>query len=224
MTLVRRAEPQVPGRTGPGEGHWRAFTVEFTAQQSASGILRVWLSTHNDPWRYRHGLALIWERIQALEDLGDSRSRRAMEAARELMEYTGEEGAGGNSNRLDSYRDSSGDGAPPEALQQRATGRTPGAGGEVGPRGDRSHSAKTRHPGRGPILGETLDIMPPRSWRWATASKTCQSPWAPTPRYPGRRLLSCSGYRFTGTSCCQRLRRFDPVSPMRGRPTLFLFS
>ena len=27
-----------------------------------------------------------------------------MEAARELMEYTGEEGAGGNSNRLDSYR------------------------------------------------------------------------------------------------------------------------
>ena len=41
-----------------------------------------------------------------------------MEAARELMEYTGEEGAGGNSSRLDSYRDYSGDGPLPKPFNK----------------------------------------------------------------------------------------------------------
>ena len=80
--------------------------VGFTAQQAASGILRAWLSTHNDPWRYRHGLELIWKRIQDLEGLECHQAQRAIEAARELMEYT----RGESSNWLDPYRDISGDG------------------------------------------------------------------------------------------------------------------
>ena len=55
---------------------------------AASGILKVWLSTHNPRWRYRHGLVLLWDRIQQLENPEDPQSRRAVEAAPELEEYT----------------------------------------------------------------------------------------------------------------------------------------
>ena len=97
-------------------GYHSKSMVGSAAQRAASGILRVWLSTHNPPWRYRHGLELVWEQIRQLEDPEAPKSRRAVEAARELVEYTRVEGEGGNSSWLDPYRDTSGDGPRPRSI------------------------------------------------------------------------------------------------------------
>ena len=97
--------------------HWSSFlSVGSDAQRAATGILRVWLSTHNAPWRYRHGLELIWEQIQQLEDPEDPHSQRALEAGRELVECMRVEGEGGNTSWLDPYRDTSGDGPRPRRI------------------------------------------------------------------------------------------------------------
>ena len=103
--------------------HWHSALIGLDAQgldaqSAASGILRAWLSTHNPPWRYRHRLELLWERIQELENPEDPQSWPAMAAARELVEYTRVQREGGNASWLDPYRKPTGDGPNPPPINR----------------------------------------------------------------------------------------------------------
>ncbi len=103
------------------EDHWFVRLMDHTAHQAAENALRGWISTHNDPWRFRHSLNALWRRVNELEDWSDPGTKGAREAAGELFElvsYGGPLAPDAEDNWLTEYADPFDLSDPPRAINR----------------------------------------------------------------------------------------------------------
>ncbi len=90
------------------EDHWNQKVLGFAAQQAVENALKGWLSTFNDPSRFRHDLNSMWDYLETLQDWSQPGLEELHESLTILFEhirYDDPEHRSGRGNWLADYAD-----------------------------------------------------------------------------------------------------------------------
>ncbi len=88
--------------------HWNQKLMGFTAQQAVENALKGWLSTFNDPSRFRHDLNAIWAYLEKIQDWSQPDLDQLHQSLTNLFahtRYNNPQPPGGQKNWLADYAD-----------------------------------------------------------------------------------------------------------------------